>query len=343
MDRVASVSRLRTERLVNLIICLLSSRRYMSAEKIAATVPGYEHDASDLKAHEAFQRKFERDKAQLRRLGVPLQTGTNSVFDAEVGYRIARGDYELPEIEFLPDEVAVLGVAARLWQPNKLADDAGDALWKLRAAGIDIFPVEPEVAPVLTVDEAFSPVMTAVRQRQHISFKYMGRSDDAAVLRRIEPWGVVCYRGRWYVIGHDLDRDATRCFRLSRIDGQVKTHAKTDAFTVPADINLLESVARLHETREKPRTRRATVRVKPGRAAGVRRRAVQILSRQDGFDRIVVTYTDPAALARWLAGYGDAVTVVEPAQVRKEMAVLLSGIVANYEDHKDALTVTRPQ
>src|SRR5262245_64090616 len=102
--RFESVSRTRTERLVNLVICLLSTRRFLTAAQIAATVPGYEHNAADPREHEAFQRKFERDKADLRDLGVPLETGTASVFDSEPGYRIARPDYALPDLHPAPDE-----------------------------------------------------------------------------------------------------------------------------------------------------------------------------------------------------------------------------------------------
>ena len=82
------MSRTRTERLVNLVICLLSTRRFLTAAQIAATVPGYEHDPEDPRDHEAFQRKFERDKAELRELGVPLETGLASAFDtpAALGY-----------------------------------------------------------------------------------------------------------------------------------------------------------------------------------------------------------------------------------------------------------------
>ena len=98
------MSRNRTERLVNLVICLLSTRRFLTAAQIAATVPGYEHDPEDARDHEAFQRKFERDKAELRDLGIPLETGRNSAFDTTDGYRIARRDYELGEIDLEPDE-----------------------------------------------------------------------------------------------------------------------------------------------------------------------------------------------------------------------------------------------
>ncbi|ADD44101.1 transcriptional regulator-like protein [Stackebrandtia nassauensis DSM 44728] len=327
-----SVSRLRTERLVNLVICLLSTRRFLTADKIAATVPGYEHDSRDTRAHEAFQRKFERDKSELRRLGVPLETGTNSVFDSEPGYRIARHDYELPEFHLLPDEAAALGAAARLWQHSKLAADAGDGLWKLRAAGVDVrSDDEPEVAPVVTVDEAFSPVVSAVRHRREIRFDYLGKADDAAMKRKLQPWGVVCYRGKWYVVGHDLDRDAARCFRLSRISGKVAEHGPPDAYQVPGDLNLLDHVAAFHSDQPETPPRRATVLVAPGRAAGVRRQAEQISARRPDGDRLVIPYHDPHRLARRLAAYGPDVVVLEPDEVRKEMAVLLADVLGQYD------------
>jgi len=107
----------KTERLLNLVICLLATRRYLSADQIRRTVAGYE-DLGD----EAFKRKFERDKEDLRDLGIPLETGSDSPFDDEPGYRIRRDDYSLPDIEFEPAELAVLGVAVflslfLLWVP----------------------------------------------------------------------------------------------------------------------------------------------------------------------------------------------------------------------------------
>ena len=78
----------RAERLVNLVIALLSTRQYVTAARIRATVPGYEPDDGSDRADEAFKRMFERDKAELREMGVPLETGRTSAFDTEDGYRI---------------------------------------------------------------------------------------------------------------------------------------------------------------------------------------------------------------------------------------------------------------
>ena len=175
------MSRTRTERLVNLVICLLSTRRFLTAAQIAATVPGYEHDPDDAKDHEAFQRKFERDKAELRELGVPLETGTASVFDAEPGYRIAHREYALPDIPLEPDEAAAVGIAARLWQHAGLAAAASSGLAKLRAAGVDVDPQATlGLEPMVTVDPAFAPLTAAARDRREVTFDYRVPDRDDA-------------------------------------------------------------------------------------------------------------------------------------------------------------------
>ena len=323
------MSRNRTERLVNLVICLLSTRRFLTAAQIAATVPGYEHDPEDPRDHEAFQRKFERDKAELRDLGVPLETGTTSIVDPEPGYRIARGDYALPDVHLEPDETAAVGIAARLWQHAGLAAAATSGLLKLRAAGVDVdlhaatFGVEP----VVTVDKAFGPLQTAARERRQVRFDYRTPEDDAATSRRLQPWGVVSWRGRWYVVGHDLDRAATRCFRLSRIVSDVRMVGEPGAFTTPENTDLISHVARWSGPVDHPN--RATVLVQPGRAAGLRRFAESVTAGPDG-DRVVVSYSDPDGFARWIVGYGADVVVLEPEEARKATVARLRDLVAAF-------------
>jgi proteasome accessory factor B len=323
------VSRTRTERLVNLVICLLSTRRFLTAAQIAATVPGYEHDASDPREHEAFQRKFERDKAELRDLGVPLETGTTSVFDTEPGYRIARGDYALPDVRLEPDETAAVGIAARLWQHAGLAAAATSGLLKLRAAGVDVdLHSTIGVEPVVTVDPAFTPLQTAARERREVRFDYRIPEDDAAQTRRLQPWGVVSWRGRWYVVGHDLARGATRCFRLSRVVSAVVAVGPAGAFEPPGDTDLINHVARWSGPVEHPN--RATVLVRPGRAAGVRRHAEEVVHGADG-DRVTLTYADPDAFARWIVGYGSDVVVLAPDEARKATVARLRDLVGTFD------------
>ncbi|ASW57688.1 YafY family protein [Plantactinospora sp. KBS50] len=324
------MSRTRTERLVNLVICLLSTRRFLTAAQIAATVPGYEHDPDDVRDHEAFQRKFERDKAELRELGVPLETGTASAFDSEPGYRIAHREYALPEILLEPDEAAAVGIAARLWQHAGLAAAASSGLAKLRAAGIDVDPQATlGLEPVVTADPALGPLTTAARERRAVGFDYRTPDDDASTARRLQPWGVVCWRGRWYVVGHDLDREATRCFRLSRIVGKVRGSGSPGAFEPPAGVDLISHVASWSGPIERPG--RATVLVRPGRAAGLRRWAREVAPDAAG-DWLVLPYADAESLAGTLAGYGPDVRVLDPPEVREAVIQRLKEAVARHDE-----------
>ena len=86
---------------------------------------------------------FERDKEELRELGIPLDTGSNRPLDEELGYRIPRQRYELPDIRLEPDEAAVLGLAARVWRRRRARRAAAGALLKLRAAGVEAERDEP--------------------------------------------------------------------------------------------------------------------------------------------------------------------------------------------------------
>ena len=164
------MSRRKTERLLGLVVCLLSSPRYLTAVQIRAAVPGYPE------SFEAFKRMFERDKEELRELGIPLETGFNSPGDDEAGYRIPRQAYVLPEIRLEPDEAAVLSLAARVWRQAELAGAAAGALLKLRAAGVDASGEEtaqPGIEPRLLAGEAaFGPLWEAVRDRRPVTFAY---------------------------------------------------------------------------------------------------------------------------------------------------------------------------
>jgi len=107
----------KVERLMNLVIALLSTRQFLTAERIRDSVAGYEDSASD----EAFSRMFERDKNELRDLGIPLEVGQVSRFSTVEGYRINRDAYELPDIDLTSEEAAAVAVANDTWAALQVA------------------------------------------------------------------------------------------------------------------------------------------------------------------------------------------------------------------------------
>ena len=317
------MSKRKTERLLSLVVCLLSSQRYLTATQIRAAVPGYP-DSFD-----AFKRMFERDKEELRELGIPLDMGSNGPLDEELGYRIPRQRYVLPDIRLEPDEAAVLALAARVWRRAELAGAAAGALLKLRAAGVEAEETgQPGIEPRLTGEAAFGPLWEAVRDRRPVTFAYraVGRSEPQQ--RRLEPWGVVNRHGRWYVAGWDRGRDAIRVFRLGRIAGAVKFCGPVGRVIVPEGTDVRELVRDWDSAPAQERT--ALLRVRTAGGVGLRRHAVSVQPDESapGWDLVTTRFADLGWFADYAASFGPDVVVLDPPDLREAVIRHLKGVLA---------------
>jgi proteasome accessory factor B len=305
------MTRDKPERLLNLTFMLLSTSRFVPKQQIRRAIGPYR----DAPSEDAFERMFERDKEELRALGIDIETGSfESFFDDDLGYRIRRDTAELPEIELTPQEAAAVGVAANVWQHPGLAGDSSRAVVKLKAAGLAIDPSVLSVeSPKLVVEEpAFDAMLEAATTRRPVSFRYQ-RPGYAAEERRLQPWGVLSWRDRWYVGGFDTNRDEPRLFRISRVQGPVKFTGAAGAYEVPADASMRAVAAALF-----PPTpdRTAVLRVAAGRAHALRAAALSTTALEDGRDEIEVPFAVVSELAAEIASYGDGVVVVAPADVQ---------------------------
>lgn len=225
----------KSERLLNLLIALLSTRRYLTKRELRGMVEGY-RDGSVA----GFERQFERDKEELRILGVPIETGSNEPdSDEEHGYRINRREFELPPLSFTAEELAVLGMAGQVWQDTVAAAHTAQAFEALQAGGAEPDPaLVPTVAPRMVVhDPNFDVVYEAVLTRTELVFGYRGEP------RRLRPWRVLQRRGQWYVFGFDPQREDDRFFKLSRFTAAAQRTGRPGAFVVPEDAD--ERAARL--------------------------------------------------------------------------------------------------
>jgi proteasome accessory factor B len=323
----------KVERLVNLVIALLSTRGYITAEKIRSSVAGY----SDSPTAEAFSRMFERDKNELRDLGIPLEVGRVSLTDPTEGYRINRDAYSLPPVDLTPDEAAAVAVATRLWESPELLTATQGALLKLRAAGIDVDPFD-NGAPVAIASPAGVPglrgsedvlgiLLSAIDSRRAVQFPHRPSRAEPYTMRTVEPWGVVTQNGRWYLVGHDRDRDATRTFRLSRIGSEVTPIGPAGAITVPAGVDLRRIVANtVSEVSATSTGGQARVWVADGRATALRRAgrstAARRLAGRDG-EVIELDIGSTDRLARDITGYGADAVVLDPQSLRDDVLARL--------------------
>ena len=313
----------RTERLLNLVLCLLGARRPVSRAAIRGAVPGYAECASD----EAFERMFERDKDELRAMGVPIDTVLSPAGDVD-GYRIDVDSYALPEVSFTGPELAVLGLAARAWSDAALGGSAQGALRKIEASAGELGTVADLRITMSTRPEAgdaLLPVLwEAVRTRSVIGFTYRGLRDQDPFDRVIEPWGTVRYAAGWYVVGRDRSRGEPRAFRLSRMIGAIRVVDGPAAFAAVDHEDVRAIAARWADA---PVAERALIELHRGAGARLRLRAD---AGPDG--TIAIRYADARALAGEICELGDAATVREPASLRAEVMAGLEAVLTAHEE-----------
>ena len=312
----------RTERLLNLVLCLLGSRQPVSRGSIRAVVPGYGDAASD----EAFERMFERDKDELRGMGVPVETVITPAGEVE-GYRIDTSRYAMPEVAFTGAEIAVLGLAARAWNEAALQPLARDALLKLEALGDGLADQDD---PRVTMSgrpaagDVHLPVLwDAVRTRTAVRFEYQALRHEARTVRTIEPWGTVTFRGAWYVVGQDRDRGEPRAFRLSRVVGSVAAVGGPGAFPGVPREDVQAIVARWAEPEA---VGTAQIEVDPGYDGALRLRATS-----DTGTVLSVPFGDLQVLVAEIAQQGSRARVVSPADARALVIESLAAVVQAHE------------
>jgi len=310
------VSATKTERLLNLLIMLLVQRHYVSKERIREIL------YADSPSVDAFEKTFERDKEELRSLGVPIEVGQmDAYFDDEPGYRIRADEFALPEINLEADEAQVVALATRVWDHARLAEATTDAAGKLTAAGLDLDLGALEIAqPRLSADEpSFDVFWEATLSRRPVTFDYRRPGYDQPLTRHLEPWGVVRYSGRWYVVGQDTDRGQERVFRLSRVVGSARMSGTAGSFTVPPGTDVRDVARRLAPATP---AEEAVVLVRPGAGAMLRRTASRVEADVDGpdeqtpWDRL---YLSGGAQADELLAFGADLYVEAPAALRDEV------------------------
>ncbi|MFC5379675.1 helix-turn-helix transcriptional regulator [Aquipuribacter nitratireducens] len=346
----------RTERLLNLVIALRATRRGMRREEIRAAVPQYAGSPSDA----AFERMFERDKEDLRELGVPVVTVASDVLvDADDAYRIDAQAWDLAPVSFTAAEVAVLALAARVWQQAALAAPAARALTKLRAVGADDDLAAESAAVraaaglveagVRAVDRAFDPLHAALRAHRRVRFRYR-RPDGAVAARTVDPWRLLLRGGTWYLLGFDHDRAAPRVFRLGRIEGEVTTVRGGPPISPPAPEVVAAAVADTVHVLSPDPVRpdgpryEALVRVRPGRAGGLRALAERAgaPAGPDGLLRVPWTgwaHEDgprpPGWLVEAVAACGADATVVAPAPLAEAVAATWQAVLDRHAPAAD--------
>jgi predicted DNA-binding transcriptional regulator YafY len=327
----------REERILNLLSALLAANAPVPFQDIRGRVAGYDDQASP----DAIDKRFDRDKADLRKLGVPLDFVTDDEHGRS-GYRVQKELFFLDEIRFTVEEGIVLAALQRACEAGEAVEESlRSALLKigvdsplsvaLRGSVAEQQLLDPRLPTGRSVEqEALAVLAEALALRRQVRFSYYTLGRGEVRERTLQPYGVGYFHGSWYLVGRDVELAEERVFRTSRIQGVVSI--LTDpAEEIPPDFNLRDRVGvPPWQYRGGPVTT-ARVRFVPHIAWMIEdnlQPGQSFASAPDGSGVLTLDVTEPVALIRWVAQYGSAAEILEPADFREFMVEHLEGVRA---------------
>lgn len=305
----------KSERLVNLTIALLATKRYLTKSEIFKSVAGYDGDA------EARDRMFERDKDDLRALGIEIELGTfDPLFEDEAGYRIKAESYSAQLNGLSTQELLLLSYASQLWREAVLAPESRKALIKLKSLGVEISGDEltQSLLPKISVPQELPEIIDAITLQQRISFKYRGAENELSE-RELEPLQLKHDHGFWYLIGIDSDKRELRTFRVDRIASSISTTSKSGAFSREDISEILLPIPRS--------VSEARIALRKGKGSFLRVGA-DTVELDDDFDELRVSFDDEESFLEKILWLGSDARILSPEPLRQEIIARLEQVVA---------------
>lgn len=355
----------KTQRWLDLIAFLVGRRVPVTVEQLMEGIPAYAEkwvDGSQI-AQASVRRMFERDKDELRELGIPIETveyRINYGSEEAQAYRLARKDFYLPYLDLLRRErrPTARTDALRFDEPeirtllnglllvaeapsSPLAADARSALRKLSfdlpAAAIPgpvvAFPEPPGADEVRARTELLSD---ALLRRKRVTFRYAGMTRTEITDRDVAPYGLLFQHGHWYLIGHDGLRDAIRVFRVSRMDDLAVNHVRANSpdFDIPDEFDIAQYRGReaWELGGEDDPEVVARVRFAFPRSLWAARNSVGDLEGEaaDGSSIRTFRVQQPGPFVRWLLSLQGEADVLEPPELAAELRRVAGEVAALY-------------
>jgi proteasome accessory factor B len=307
------------ERLINLTIALLATKRYLTKSEIFNSVDGYEGTA------ETKERMFERDKDDLRSLGIEIEVGSfDPLFNDEAGYKIKKEKYQFELGDISSTDVSLLSLAAEAWQEASFGDVAQKALLKLRSIGIasDEISIPGSVHKLNDGGQDLSLITKAIAQNQILNFTYLD-SSMKSIERGVVPIALSTRKGYWYLSGVDQEIQEIRTFRIDRIQGDITASAGPCDFESPVGFDASKALS------HSPTNDFAVIDVRVGKATSLRALAISTKSLGE-WDQIRVPIFNLDSLASLVLWHGQDALVQEPADLRELLIKHLQALVKNH-------------
>jgi len=299
------VSSDKTERLINLTLGLLSSKRYLTKSEIFKNIAGYSGSA------ETMERMFERDKDELRGLGIEIEVGQlDPLFEDEQGYLIRSSNIQIQPDEFSKEELLLMTMAGNLWRESALSGISDNALIKVASLdgdvsynSINLPSLEDEKFNIVI----FEKIIEAMQKNKYLTFSYKNRK------RVVAPYGLKNTKGFWYLIAREKDAEI-KVFKLIRIQSEIETLLNEEDFVKPANFDANAYLENLLQGDQ----REAILKIRENKVNILRSRG-SVIESIDGWDTIRIIFDDLSDFTREILWYGDDLFVISPADLRDEV------------------------
>ncbi|MGK0716439.1 helix-turn-helix transcriptional regulator [Leucobacter sp. W1153] len=326
------------ERVFSLVLALVASPQGLTKRELLSSVHGYSGRYRSGETDPALERQFERDKDQVRALGIPIETIDSPEESGNTQlarYRISKDLLQFPaEARFSAPELSVLRLASFAWAEGSLSAESRRAAMKLESLGAGLDVAYLGFAPHLGIPEPSAPALQrGIDELRVATFRYQLPHRDAPATRSVAPLRLHQAEGRWHLIAWDLEREAGRVFLLSRIVGEVKLGSQSfDPELRDRVEGMLDDLLALRERQV------ARLLVRRGSVAEARLAAREVtqpvspgeVSRERESDPVhrylMVMTLDFTALASELASYGDEIVSVEPPELHDAVVALLEEV-----------------
>lgn len=328
----------RTERLLDLIAYLINAPQPVSFAEVQESFPDAYEGSED-----AAIRKFERDKATLLELGIPLRWVEGDDIDGASGYVIDRDKFYLPEIDLTPEEMAVVYLAGTSVLSNEAFPyrrDLERALQKISLRTSADASSRPGVvmhqggAADRDVAEQLGQIEQALATRKRIDMAYTTQLTGVRRERSVDPYAVVCREGSWSLIGYCHDRSDVRVFSVHRID-ELQINAvkpKTPDFEIPADFVLKKYINVKPWNYDRHEPLEVTFDVTAELAFMAEQHfGISATGSEGMWTRFSLTATNTDVVVQWVLGMGPNAKIVSPVEIRDRVKQSLEALVERYD------------
>lgn len=301
----------KTERLLNLTLALLASSRYLKKSELFRVIPGYEGSS------ETMERMFERDKDELRNIGIPIEVEQiDPLFEDEHGYRINPDAYQIQLPEMTASEALLISAALQALSLVNASDRIKTMLSVLSQSSQNeqnylvgkIRNYLPSL-PMLLLEDIYR----SIHVKKRLQFQYQSEQGGSFTDRIVSPYGIGSKNGHWYLVAFDHSKDGVRTFNIAQMISL--TLIDQDVSPAPIDFALEKELEGFQTT-----LRSITFSIPAQLTSAFKFEGGEVINLGEDRTLMKIDHSHPISFFKVLLSYSNQVAILSPDDIKQEFS-----------------------